>query len=814
MNWALVYEGFDPAQEGLREALCTLGNGCFAIRGAAPESSADDVHYPGTYLAGGYNRCVTTVGGREVESEDLVNFPHGLALDLRIADGDWLGRGGFERLGHRQTLDLRAGVLERDIRWRDGAGRIVRVVQRMLVHMGRPHLAALETCVEAENWSGTLGVRSALDGGVENRGVARYRAFDGRHLEVLQAAVHDDETSFLRVRTRQSRLEVALATRCRLWRDGEPLAVVPRRTERDGRAVLDFEVAVEPGQAVRVEKVMALFNSRDAAISECGGAAIEAVAQAPDWAALRQSHALAWAHLWQRFDVGDLDIEAPHAERTREVLRLHVFHLLQTVSPHSMDLDVGVPARGWHGEAYRGHVFWDELFIFPLLNLRLPEITRALLMYRWRRLDAARANARQAGLRGAMYPWQSGSSGREESQRVHLNPMSGRWVADDTWLQRHVNAAIAYNVWAYWQVTHDMEFLSFYGAEMLLEIARFWASLATYNAERDRYEIHGVVGPDEFHTALPGAERPGLRNHTYTNLMAVWVLARALETLSLLPEERAAELSERLALGADERAHWDAVSRKMHVVFHADGIPSAFEGYEGLAELDWEAYRRRYGDIHRLDRILEAEGDSANRYKAAKQADVLMLLYLFSSEELVELFTRLGHAFDPALIPRTVDYYAQRTTHGSTLSRVVDAWVLARADRPRSWGLLREALMSDVEDIQGGTTAEGIHLGAMAGTVDVLQRGYTGIETRGDTLWLNPCLPVEVTRLRMTVRYRGHALALDITPERLALHARDHARAVTAPPIRVGVRGAVFTLAAGERREVVLPSSKPSSSGE
>ena len=135
--------------------------------------------------------------------------------------------------------------------------------------------------------------------------------------------------------------------------------------------------------------------------------------------------------------------------------------------------------RGWHGEAYRGHIFWDELFIFPLINLRLPEITRALIRYRYRRLNEARANARAAGLRGAMYPWQSGSSGREETQRLHLNPVSGRWIADHTHLQRHVNAAIAYNIWLYYQATRDMEFLSFYGAEMLLEIARFWRSEET-----------------------------------------------------------------------------------------------------------------------------------------------------------------------------------------------------------------------------------------------------------------------------------------------------------------------------------------------
>ena len=162
------------------------------------------------------------------------------------------------------------------------------------------------------------------------------------------------------------------------------------------------------------------------------------------------------------------------------LLRLNMFHLLQAVSPNSIGLDIGVPARGWTGEAYQGHIFWDELFIFPFLNYRMPEITRSLLMYRYRRLGEARAAARSAGFQGAMFPWQSGSDGQEETQELNLNPHSQRWVPDNSYLQRHVGSAIAYNVWQYFQVTHDVEFLQFYGAELILEIARFWSSMAQF----------------------------------------------------------------------------------------------------------------------------------------------------------------------------------------------------------------------------------------------------------------------------------------------------------------------------------------------
>ena len=276
------------------------------------------------------------------------------------------------------------------------------------------------------------------------------------------------------------------------------------------------------------------------------------------------------------------------------------------------------------------------------------------------------------------------------------------------------------------------------------------------------------MGPDEYHDGYPGRDEPGLDNNAYTNVMAAWVLCRALETLELLPDHRRAELTERLGLAREELDRWDEVSRKLRVCFHDGDIISQFEGYGDLEELDWDGLRRRHGNIRRLDRILEAEGDSTNRYKASKQADVLMLFYLLSAEELRGLLDRLGYRLEPDAIRRNVDYYLERTSHGSTLSGVVNAWVLARSDRPQSWRYFTEALASDLHDVQGGTTAEGIHLGAMAGTVDLAQRCYTGLEAREDVLWLNPSLPEELDGLDFDVRYRGHwGINLHLTPQRL-----------------------------------------------
>lgn len=562
----------------------------------------------------------------------------------------------------------------------------------------------------------------------------------------------------------------------------------------------EFSVDLGKGESVSVEKIVAICTSRDRAISDCAHASNRAVSTAGTFAELVERQALSWNHLWRRFRI---DVEGDG--RAALAVNTHNFHLLQTVSPNSIDLDVGVPARGLHGEAYRGHILWDELFIFPLLNIHIPDLTRSLLMYRYRRLPEARLAAAKVGYKGALFPWQSGSDGREESQTTHLNPISNRWIPDNTHLQWHVNAAIAFNVWSYFQVTQDQDFLAFYGAEMMMEVARFLGSVAWYNKSTGRYEIRGVMGPDEYHDSYPGSSRPGLNNNAYTNVMAVWVMCRALETLEHLPRGRRLELCEEMNLGASELSRWEDISRKMFVPFHEDGlIISQFEGYDRLKEFDWSGYVKKYKSIQRLDRILEAEGDSTNNYKVSKQADVLMLFYLLSDDELIELFARLGYDLDTGMIKENVDYYLKRTTHGSTLSRVAHAWVLARMSREKSWQLTKEALESDLSDIQGGTTAEGIHLGAMAGTVEIIQRAYTGLVTRSGVLWLEPCLPEHVKSLGFTIYYGGHTLDLSISPKTLEISSEPG----PASTVNVGFGGNVFPVGPGERRTFELRAAR------
>ncbi|WP_104062026.1 beta-phosphoglucomutase family hydrolase [Arthrobacter sp. 4R501] len=777
--WTLVYDGFDPAHEGHREVLTALGNGYMATRGTQPEHRDDGVHYPGTYLSGVYNRTTSTIHGRDLEEEHLVNVPNWLPVDVRIGAGPWWSTGDIPVAGERSELDLRRGLLTRRATLAGPHGEQLTVVQRRLVSMHNPHLAALETTLTAHAFNGTVSIREGIDARVANTNVRDYAGTGQHHLTDPEFTDVDAGVLLCAVQTSQSRIRIALAVRTVF--DGAP-AATPREAESDGgRYQRQFDLRLTDGQPVTITRTASLATSRDGAISSPETAALAGLSRVDiGFTALLKNHEAAWRRLWERFGIS-LDGD----RQSQLVLNLHVFHLLQTISVHTAALDAGVPARGLHGEGYRGHVFWDELFVFPVIGLRLPDVSRSLLEYRWRRLDAARDAAHAQGLQGALFPWQSGSDGREETPSQLYNARSARWMPDNSSRQRHVGLAVAYNAWQHFQATGDRDWLTARGGELIIEVTRMFASLADYDPAEDRFHLSGVMGPDEYHDGYPDTPGTGLRDNAYTNVLLSWLCERSADVLAELTGHPGDDLTDRLHVTAEEISHWSRISRRLAVSFHADGVLSQFDGYEDLAELDWPRYRATYGNIGRLDLILEAENDATNRYKLAKQADVLMLIYLLGPAGVIRQLHRLGYPFAEPDLVRTVEYYLARTANGSTLSRVVHASVLARIDESRAWQVFREALVADLDDTQGGTTREGIHLGAMSGTVDVVVRAFAGLQTEADALTFAPRLPARLGKAGFQVRYRGHRIEVSLSAENLRIRLQP----CSAPAVRIGVEG-------------------------
>ncbi len=507
--------------------------------------------------------------------------------------------------------------------------------------------------------------------------------------------------------------------------------------------------------------MICIHNSRDFEVNNPLGAVVDQLSTAGRFDEIFAQSEKAWADIWNR---ADIEI---HGDRFAQMLiRLHIFHLLTTTSPHHEHLDAGIPARGLHGEAYRGHIFWDEMFVLPFFATYFPATARSVLMYRYRRLNQARNYAHEHGYEGAMFPWQSGSDGREESQVVHLNPVSGEWGPDYSSLQRHISAAVAYNIWQYFNITGDQDFMSQYGAEMFFEICRFWASKAEKNEKTGRYSIGKVMGPDEFHEKLPGADEGGFKDNAYINLMTAWLMKKAFEFMDTLDLTERKRIVEKILLRKEELVKWKDMSVNMNLIFNDEGILEQFDGYFGLKELDWDAYRKKYDDIHRMDRILKAEGNSPDDYKVDKQADTLMIFYNLDRDEVIGLIREMGYKTDENILKKNFDYYLERTSHGSTLSRVVHAYLAKLTGYDgMSYDLYSEALMSDYVDIQGGTTGEGIHVGVMGGTVLNALTMFAGLNWHGDALMLDPDLPDGWKELIFHFEFRHDRYHFNVTQE-------------------------------------------------
>jgi len=333
---------------------------------------------------------------------------------------------------------------------------------------------------------------------------------------------------------------------------------------------------------VTVEKVAAIATSRDRAISTPAEAARFHLQLAGDFSELLAAQERAWTELWDDFAV-TVTVGTPAGL----ALNLHTFHVLQATAGASVDLDAGITARGLHGEGYRGHVFWDEMFVYPLLTLRRPQLTRDLLAYRYRRLEAARAAARAVGVCGAMFPWQSGSDGREETPTQLFNLISGTWLADNSHRQRHVGLAIAYSVIQYQQATRDVGFLAEAGGELLIEICRLFTALAVHDPDDDRFHIDMVMGPDEFHDGYPGQPGSGVRDNAYTNILTAWLLYRTIDLLQVLDGYDCGRLRDRLRVSAAEIERWEQISRRSQCPSTPTGSSASSTDMSSCESLIW-----------------------------------------------------------------------------------------------------------------------------------------------------------------------------------------------------------------------------------
>ena len=480
------------------------------------------------------------------------------------------------------------------------------------------------------------------------------------------------------------------------------------------------------------------------------------------WRAVLAAHEAAWNARWT---ASDIVIEGDEA--MQRALRFAVYHLTSAANPEDEHVSVG--ARGLTGDAYFGHVFWDtEIYMLPFYIAVWPEAARALLMYRFHTLPAARAKAAQAGYRGALYAWESADTG-EETTPEHVVGADGTIVEILTGkMEHHISADIAYAVWQYWRATGDDEFFLGAGAEILLETARFWACRAIAEPDGKRHIRH-VIGPDEYHEDVD--------DNAFTNVMARWNIARALEALELLQAgwpERAAALRRKLSLGDDELADWrDAVARLVTGLDPATGIYEQFAGFNALDPLDLAAYA---GTNMPIDVVIKRQ--RTQRSQVVKQADVVALIALLPEE------------FPGELAERNFRYYEPKCAHGSSLSTSMHGLVAARlGDAEMALRYLHKTAALDLDP--DPNSAGGVRIAGLGGMWQTVMLGFGGVDLMGDTLEINPKIPPQWRSLSFRLCWKGRVVAIRIAGSTL------QATLVQGEAMDIRIAGATHKLMAG-----------------
>jgi kojibiose phosphorylase len=741
--WLLVEEGFQLAREHEVESLFTVANGYVGTRGSLAEGSA--LSRPATVVAGLFARA-----SHPGALPELAVLPDWTRMRGSIG-GEALRLDAGQMLEHRRMLDLRQGILWREWRQKDGAGRISLLRGFRFASLADRHLLVQSVTLTAENYDAPLVVESALAPPAPPAPEAPAPLLIAEASDVVP---QDPRIGALALCAEGTGLGVGLAL------GGELSAPQPAAVRREVEAAPDrylerWELEIHQGEICRVDRLVAIHTSRDDA--QPAGAAVRQIerALAEGVGHAVEEHVRAWAARWEAADV-----EVEGDANAQRALRFAIYHLISACNPEDEHVSIG--ARALTGRDYLGHVFWDtELFMLPFFLLTHPPSARALLMYRYHTLPAAREKARALGYRGALYAWESAMTGEDVTPTFALAPGGEVEEIRNGEQENHVSGAVAYAVCQYWQATRDEAFLLDAGAEIVLETARFWASRGEVE-EDGRYHIRHVIGPDEYHDNVD--------DNAYTNLLAQWNLEAGVEVARLLQArwpERWRVLSERLGVGEGEMEEWTRLAGLMYTGFDPrSGLYEQFAGYFEKESIDLTEYEPR---TTAMDVLLGR--DRTRGSNVIRQADVVMALFLFWDR------------IPPEVREANFRYYAPRTAHDSSLSPAIHALVAARlGDGALAAKFFRQASEIDLANNMGNA-AGGVHAASIGALWQAAVFGYGGLELGEEALAIEPHLAPGWTRLDFPFEWRGQRLRIELRADSVCV---QHAEGEAAVPVTLG----------------------------
>jgi kojibiose phosphorylase len=763
-RWLIVEDGFTAARANTFETLFTTGNGYLGTRGSLEEGHEGAL--PGTFLRGVFDHHDSAV-------PDLVKAPDWLSLAVAV-DGIRLDVASVSVVRHRRVLDMREGAVFRDTVFEDGQGRRTRVETMHFASRADQHLCCLQARITPENHTAPVTIRSGLDGtgyNLDRRPIYTepppddpqmkwHKWAKSRHLdEVAREQLPDG--IYLETRTIDTGITIgyaALATVSPAADSGVEQRY--KYIEQASRA------QVAAGDTLTVEKLVAVYTSRDVAAASVRPACLEELRHHAEagFVACRERNRAAWQAKWADCDVTiDGDPDATRA------LRFNIYHLL--IAANESDPHVNIGANALSGERYRGHAFWDtEVFMLPFFIYTQPATARALLLYRYHTLDGARQNARAGGFRGARYAWESAGTGAETTPKWTWDGANRIWMGEE---EIHVTAAVAYGLEAYVAATGDTALMTGYGAEILFETSRFWASRLEAMPD-GRYALSRVVGPDEFHEHVD--------NSAYTNHLVRWHLqqaARVYADLAVSHPGELASLSERIGLTPDEVEGWLTRAQRIRLpAQNDDGVIEQFDGYFGLETLP----------VAHDDNDMPMYPPGYHHYNLTginlvKQADVVMLTYVLPDE------------FGDDVKRANYEYYEPLTLHKSSLSTAIHAIMgIEVGDPRRAVQYFRRAAFVDLLDNQGNTQ-EGIHIASAGGTWQTIVGGFGGFRVRNGQMTFKPWLPPDWDAVDFRLKWHGNTVSV----------SADHASATF---MLSGPEGAAETITVNGREITLQANTK------
>lgn len=761
--WRLVETRPDRDDLGLTETLFSVGNGYLGLRGNPEEGREAHVH--GTFVNGFHEtwriKHAEEAFGFARQGQTIVNAPDAKLMKLYVDDEPFIvATADIE--SYERSLDLRSGVLTREVVWRTTAGKRVRVRSERLVSLAERHLALMRLEVEVLTGEAAITVSSqvlnrqdgtdeyqvdseSMGGGFDPRKSATF----GHKVLIPQTQESTSSRLLLGWRAAQSgmTLGVGVEHQHRCEADVQVSQVLG-----EDQAKQVYTLRLRQGQTFGLDKWAVYHSSTGVPAAElldrCHRTLDRTTAEGYD--AAQQAHAAWIADFWQ-----NADVELPGQPETQQAVRFTLFSLAQAAGRADRE---GVPAKGVTGSGYEGHYFWDtEAYVVPFLTYTMPHLARNALQFRARMLPAARRRARELALEGALFPWRT----------INGEEASAYYAAGTA--QYHIDADIAYALSKYLDATGDDTFAHGDALDILVETARMWTDLGfwRHGGQESTFHIHGVTGPDEYTTVV--------NNNLFTNVMARYNLERAADALAHLaqhdPDAHAAAMH-RLEVDPAEPLEWRRAAQGMYIPFdEALGIHPQDDHF-----LDREVWDLGATPPEKHPLLLHYHPLVIYRYQVLKQADVVLALFL------------QGDRFTAEQKRADFEYYDPITTGDSTLSAVVQSIVAAEVGhRSLALDYFLRALHVDLADAHSNTV-DGMHIASSGGVWTALVFGFGGMRAEDRGLHFDPRLPQEWPELVFRVRWQGSRLRCRLTEDAVELVAED-GPAVQGRPVTVTVRG-------------------------